>query len=162
MRPTAILTALVAATSLHAQGAWDQGYNVPDTPAVLSMRAQAETVNRLLRERLDNLLPSLMRDTGIDMWIVINREYAEDPVYLTLVPEPVFAARRRLGRRPADARGRDARVEHTALLVWSRLLRATIDAIEAEGQAAKKRKPRRPRQAPHGPHDPCHEPDPRP
>jgi hypothetical protein len=28
------------------------------------------------------------------MWLVINREYAEDPVYLTLVPEPVFAARR--------------------------------------------------------------------
>jgi len=35
-----------------------------------------------------------MRETGIDMWLVINREYAEDPVYLTLVPEPVFAARR--------------------------------------------------------------------
>ena len=67
---------------------------MPETPAILSMRDQAETVNRLLRERLDTLLPSLMRETGIDMWLVINREYAEDPVYLTLVPEPVFAARR--------------------------------------------------------------------
>ena len=28
------------------------------------------------------------------MWLVINREYVEDPVYLTLVPEPVFSARR--------------------------------------------------------------------
>ena len=35
-----------------------------------------------------------MRETGIDLWLVINREYVEDPVYLTLVPEPVFAARR--------------------------------------------------------------------
>jgi hypothetical protein len=35
-----------------------------------------------------------MRETGLDMWLVINREYVEDPVYLTLVPEPVFAARR--------------------------------------------------------------------
>jgi len=35
-----------------------------------------------------------MREVGLDMWVVINREYAEDPVYLTLVPEPVFAARR--------------------------------------------------------------------
>ena len=35
-----------------------------------------------------------MRETGIDMWVIINREYAEDPVYLTLVPEPVFPARR--------------------------------------------------------------------
>ena len=35
-----------------------------------------------------------MREAGLDMWLVINREYAEDPVYFTLVPEPVFAARR--------------------------------------------------------------------
>jgi hypothetical protein len=48
----------------------------------------------MLKDRLENLLPALMRETGIDMWVVINREYAEDPVYLTLVPEPVFAARR--------------------------------------------------------------------
>jgi hypothetical protein len=48
----------------------------------------------MLKDRLDNLLPALMRETGLDMWLVINREYAEDPVYLTLVPEPAFAARR--------------------------------------------------------------------
>ncbi len=63
-------------------------------PAVLPERARPDAVNAALRDRLDNLLPSLMRETGIDMWVVINREYAEDPVYLTLVPEPVFAARR--------------------------------------------------------------------
>ncbi len=51
-------------------------------------------INQILRDRLDNLLPRLMRETGIDMWLVINREYVEDPVYLTLVPEPVFHARR--------------------------------------------------------------------
>ena len=63
-------------------------------PAVLPERARPDAVNAALRDRLDNLLPQLMRETGIDMWVVINREYAEDPVYLTLVPEPVFAARR--------------------------------------------------------------------
>ena len=63
-------------------------------PAVLRERARPEAVNAMLKDRLDNLLPALMRETGIDMWVVINREYAEDPVYLTLVPEPVFAARR--------------------------------------------------------------------
>ena len=46
----------------------------------------------MLKDRLDNLLPALMRETGIDMWLVINREYAEDPVYLTLVPEPTSMA----------------------------------------------------------------------
>jgi Xaa-Pro aminopeptidase len=35
-----------------------------------------------------------MREAGLDMWVVINREYAEDPVYMRLVPEPTFAARR--------------------------------------------------------------------
>ena len=35
-----------------------------------------------------------MRETGFDMWLVINREYVEDPVYLSLVPAPVFHARR--------------------------------------------------------------------
>ena len=94
MRPTAIVTAFAAAAALHAQGKWDQGYPVPQTPAVLSARAQTEAVNRLLVERLDTLLPALMREIGLDMWVVINREYVEDPVYLTLVPEPVFAARR--------------------------------------------------------------------
>src|SRR3990170_2862310 len=64
------------------------------TPAVLKQRDRVEPVNRMLRDRLDNLLPVLMRETGIDLWVVINREYAEDPVYLTLVPEPTFAARR--------------------------------------------------------------------
>jgi hypothetical protein len=63
-------------------------------PAVLRERARPDAVNAMLRDRLDNLLPSLMRETGVDMWLVINREYAEDPVYLTLVPEPDFAARR--------------------------------------------------------------------
>ena len=62
--------------------------------AVLPHRERIEVVNDILRERLDDLLPRLMREARLDMWIVANREYAEDPVYLTLVPEPVFAARR--------------------------------------------------------------------
>ncbi len=75
-------------------GEWDQGRRVVDPGAVLAERARVAPVNRILRDRLDHLLPRLMREAGIDLWLVINREYAEDPVYLTLVPEPVFAARR--------------------------------------------------------------------
>lgn len=64
-------------------------------PAVLPERARPDVVNAMLKDRLENLLPKVMRETGIDMWLVINREYAEDPVYLTLVPEePTFSARR--------------------------------------------------------------------
>jgi len=86
----AILCATTAVASDHA----DQGRVLESMPAVEPHRARIETINRNLTERLDDLLPRLMRETGIDLWLVINREYAEDPVYLTLVPEPVFAARR--------------------------------------------------------------------
>ena len=72
----------------------DQGRVVERMGAILPQRERPEPINRMLEERLDNLLPRLMRETGIDLWLVINREYVEDPVYLTLVPEPVFAARR--------------------------------------------------------------------
>ena len=75
-------------------GPWAGGYEVERLPAVLPWRDRAEAVNRMLVDRLENVLPRLMREVGIDLWIVINREYAEDPVYLTLVPEPAFAARR--------------------------------------------------------------------
>lgn len=61
---------------------------------VLSPRARIAPQNRILTERLQNLLPHLMAETELDMWLVINREYAEDPVYFTLVPQPTFAARR--------------------------------------------------------------------
>jgi Xaa-Pro aminopeptidase len=67
---------------------------VAETAQVLPHRDRVGVVNRILEDRLDNLLPSLMRETGIDMWLVLNREYNEDPVYLTLVPEPALAARR--------------------------------------------------------------------
>lgn len=62
--------------------------------AILPPRARIEPENRMLVERLDGLLPGLMAEAGLDMWLVIAREYAEDPVYFTLVPQPSFAARR--------------------------------------------------------------------
>ncbi len=74
--------------------AQDQGRVVARVGNVLSERQRPAAVNAILKDRLENLLPALMRESGIDLWVVINREYAEDPVYLTLVPEPVFAARR--------------------------------------------------------------------
>lgn len=61
---------------------------------VLSSRERVGPENRMVRERLETLLPRLMTEAGLDMWLVINREYAEDPVYYTLVPQPTFAARR--------------------------------------------------------------------
>jgi hypothetical protein len=62
---------------------------------LLPLREQAELCNTWLRKRLDTLLPELMAREGIDAWIVAAREYNEDPVIMTLLPEPAMAARRR-------------------------------------------------------------------
>src|SRR5262245_60789858 len=66
------------------------------TPTRLpSMRQQAEIQQGWLKLRLEKILPELMRKHGVAMWLVICREYNEDPVYRTLTSPTVFAARRR-------------------------------------------------------------------
>jgi Xaa-Pro aminopeptidase len=64
------------------------------TPAVLPLRERARVYDQWLTNRLDTVLPGIMRREGIDMWLVICREYEEDPVYLSLVPSDSFSARR--------------------------------------------------------------------
>lgn len=81
-------------SGIAAAQPFDQGRVITGERAVLDYRARPPVENALVRERLENLLPALMDETGVDMWLVINREYAEDPVYFTLVPQPAFAARR--------------------------------------------------------------------
>lgn len=61
----------------------------------LSVREQARIVNDVLTERLDVLLPDLMQKTDIDMWVIIAREYNEDPVLRTMLPAEWLNARRR-------------------------------------------------------------------
>ncbi|WP_339869576.1 M24 family metallopeptidase [uncultured Algoriphagus sp.] len=63
--------------------------------AVLTQRDQAEVIDSWLEYRIENLLPELMTETGIDMWVVISREYNEDPVIRTMLPATWHAARRR-------------------------------------------------------------------
>ncbi len=64
-------------------------------PPVPTLRAQAETRNAILRERLDTLVPQLMREQGIDMWVLVAREYMEDTVVSTMLDATNFHARRR-------------------------------------------------------------------
>ena len=61
---------------------------------VLPHRERVQPINEMTNNRLHRMLPQLMTEADLDMWLVINREYAEDPVYFTLVPQPTFAARR--------------------------------------------------------------------
>jgi Xaa-Pro aminopeptidase len=86
--------ALATGKGAGAEPAQGRVFESVDAFAVLSTRSRVEPENRMVRERLETLLPQLMAETDLDMWLVINREYAEDPVYFTLVPQPSFAARR--------------------------------------------------------------------
>jgi Xaa-Pro aminopeptidase len=60
------------------------------------LRQRAEAQDRLVRARLDQLVPQLMRRHGVDMWIIVAREYAEDPVLRTMLPATWMSARRRM------------------------------------------------------------------
>jgi hypothetical protein len=62
---------------------------------ILPLRKSAELRNSWLKERLETVLPQLMIEEGFDMWVVIAREYNEDPVLLSLLPDPEFNASRR-------------------------------------------------------------------
>jgi hypothetical protein len=62
---------------------------------ILPLRSRAQVRNEWLKQRLDSILPEIMKREGFDLWIVIAREYNEDPVIMTLLPEPAMSARRR-------------------------------------------------------------------
>ena len=60
-----------------------------------TLRQQAAVQQEWLKERLEVNLPKVMRDQGVDMWVVAMREYNEDPVFRALASPTAFAARRR-------------------------------------------------------------------
>jgi len=61
---------------------------------ILPLKERAKFVNKLQKERFNNLLPELMEKTGIDMWVLIAREYNEDPIIKTMLPPTWLNARR--------------------------------------------------------------------
>ncbi|MEM6286221.1 MAG: M24 family metallopeptidase [Bacteroidota bacterium] len=85
MRLSLLALSLLGAAVVQAQ----------EIPNILSMRERAEVQDRWLVERLDTVVPMLMRREGVDLWIVAAREYNEDPVIETMLPATWLAARRR-------------------------------------------------------------------
>jgi len=59
-------------------------YNI--TAQVVSERERAVIVDDILEDRFNTLLPKLMDRANIDMWVLISREYNEDPVLKTMLP----------------------------------------------------------------------------
>lgn len=81
-----VLLVIVLICEAHAQNG---------LPALSTLRQQAGIQQEWLKLRLERVLPQLMRRHGIEMWLVICREYNEDPVFFSLVAPTTFAARRR-------------------------------------------------------------------
>lgn len=61
---------------------------------IRTIRDQYQLCDELLKDRLDNLMPRLLKECGVDMWLVICREYNEDPVFKTITPQLVKNASR--------------------------------------------------------------------
>lgn len=62
---------------------------------ILPENERAKVVDEILADKINNLLPGLMDKTNIDMWVLISREYNEDPVLKTMLPAKWLNARRR-------------------------------------------------------------------
>ena len=62
---------------------------------ILSEKERAVLKDELLEDRFQHLLPQLMDEANLDMWLLISREYNEDPVLKTMLPARWLNARRR-------------------------------------------------------------------
>lgn len=67
----------------------------PALPDIMPLRERAQIRDAWLAERLDTIVPALMRENGVDMWVLIAREYLEDPVVSTMLNAESMRARRR-------------------------------------------------------------------
>ena len=62
---------------------------------ILSMKQRSELIDKITVERFETVLPQIMEREGIDMWVLMSREYNEDPVLKTMLPSTWISARRR-------------------------------------------------------------------
>jgi len=62
---------------------------------ILSLKDRSKIIDKIIKERIDNVLPEIMNKEDVDMWIIIAREYNEDPIIKTFLPSTWLNARRR-------------------------------------------------------------------
>lgn len=67
----------------------------PALPPILTPRERARVVDAILADRLETVIPQVMRRHGVDMWVLVAREYLEDPVVATMLDARSLRARRR-------------------------------------------------------------------
>ena len=92
MRLFAFFAAVIGTLSLAQAQEFDLK---PEPPEILGPKDRAALHDAWLGERLDTVIPMIMRENEIDMWILVAREYLEDPVVATMLNATSFHARRR-------------------------------------------------------------------
>jgi Xaa-Pro aminopeptidase len=97
-RTALLATLLLTPPAAARQTAWplrETEELAPAVPPIIPLRERARIEDQWLKERLDTLIPRLMRERGVAMWILIAREYQDDEVLQTMLDAENFTARRR-------------------------------------------------------------------
>jgi len=89
------LVALPAAAAPAPAALVEAGERSPALPPIRNARERAMTENRILAERLDTIIPAIMREQRIDLWLLVAREYFEEPVVASMLDAEHMHARRR-------------------------------------------------------------------
>ena len=87
------LPASAAQAPMLPMGETEQAH--PALPPILTLRDRAKVIDAILADRLDTVIPRLMREQKTDMWVLVAREYLEDPVVATMLNADSLRARRR-------------------------------------------------------------------
>ena len=85
---------MILPTITASQGLPSPERTLPEN-RVLTHREQAPIVRSRIAKRFETILPELMRREGIDMWIMVTREYNNDPVFQSMSPLTTYSSRRR-------------------------------------------------------------------
>jgi Xaa-Pro aminopeptidase len=93
--PRAVFVLAFLAMAAPASAQLPRAEQVAPQNRVPTHREEAGIIQARIAERFATVLPGLMRREGIDLWLVITREYNDDPVFRSMAPVETYSSRRR-------------------------------------------------------------------
>lgn len=91
---TVLFLACVPTPTLLAQPA-ESEVPYPQAPPILPLRERVEQIDSNIAQRLDEVIPQIMRENNVSLWLLMAREYFEEPVIESMLDARSMAARRR-------------------------------------------------------------------
>src|SRR5687768_15363690 len=89
-----LLSLVILSTSSPGFAQNRSNEQIPPMPKLLPQREQADIRQQWLKKRLGSLLLPMMKRHGIEMWIVVNEEFHNDPVTPHITPMIPIVGRR--------------------------------------------------------------------